>query len=32
MGKVKKCDECEIRFTSVGSLKSETRVELGSVH
>ena len=27
MGKVKKCDECEIRFPSIGSLKSETRVQ-----
>ena len=27
MGKVKKCDECEIRFPTMGSLKSETRVQ-----
>ena len=27
MGKVKKCDECEIRFPSIGSLKTETRVQ-----
>ena len=27
MGKVSKCDECELGFPSIGSLKSEARVQ-----